>query len=61
MRYVSVTFLEHHAYCPQVIKFVDATSGTPEITAVDHGVLELKTAVANLSIQIDHITVKIDS
>ncbi|KAI0293055.1 hypothetical protein BC826DRAFT_396972 [Russula brevipes] len=44
----------------EVIKFVDA-SGTPEITAVDHGVLELKTAVANLSTQIDHITVKIDS
>jgi len=43
-----LTFLEHHAYCPQVIKFVDA-SGTPEITAVDHGVLEFKTAVANLS------------
>jgi charged multivesicular body protein 7 len=43
-----------------VIKFVDA-SGTPEITTVDRGVLELKTAVANLSTQIDHITVKIDS
>ena len=51
----------HHTYCYQVIKFVEASSGTKEVTAVDHGVLELKTAVANLSTQIDQITAKIDS
>jgi len=48
-------------YCPQVIKFVSANSGTLEVTAIDHGILELKTAIANLSTQIDHITAKIDS
>ena len=48
-------------YCSQVIKFVNASSGTREVTAVDHGILELKTAVANLSTQIDEVTAKIDS
>ncbi|KAH9066326.1 Snf7-domain-containing protein [Lactarius vividus] len=45
----------------EVIKFVGTGFGTPEITAVDHGALELKSAVANLTAQIDSITVKIDS
>ncbi|KAH9998081.1 Snf7-domain-containing protein [Russula compacta] len=45
----------------EVIKFIEVSSGTPEVTAVDRGVLELKTAVANLSMQIDQITAKIDS
>lgn len=54
-------FLEHHTYCSQVIKFVNASSGTPEVTAVDRGILELKIAVANLSTQVDQVTTKIDS
>ncbi|KAI0256988.1 Snf7-domain-containing protein [Lactifluus subvellereus] len=45
----------------EVIKFIEASSGALEVTPVDHGVLELKTAVANLSTQIDDITSKIDS
>ncbi|KAI9446127.1 Snf7-domain-containing protein [Lactarius indigo] len=45
----------------EVIKFVGTGFGTPEITAVDHGALELKSAVANLTAQIDSITAKIDS
>lgn len=45
----------------QVIKFVGTGFGTPEVTAVDHGALELKSAVANLTAQIDNITAKIDS
>jgi charged multivesicular body protein 7 len=49
------------ADCYQVIKFVEASSGIREITAVDRGVLELKTAVANLSTQIDQVTARIDS
>lgn len=53
--------LKHRAYCYQVIKFVDANSGTQEVTAVDRGVLELKTAIANLSTQIDQITTNLDS
>lgn len=50
-----------YSYCYQVIKFVAAYSGTPEVTEIDRGILELKTATANLSTQIDHITAKIDS
>jgi len=45
----------------EVIKFVRTGFGTPEVTAVDHGALELKCAVANLTSQIDSITAKIDS
>ncbi|KAH9161343.1 Snf7-domain-containing protein [Lactarius sanguifluus] len=45
----------------EVIKFVGTGFSTPEITAVDHGALELKSAVANLTAQIDSITAKIDS
>jgi charged multivesicular body protein 7 len=51
----------HNTHGSQVIKFVETRSGTREVTAVDHGVLELKTAIANLSMQIDQITTKIDS
>ncbi|KAH8995358.1 hypothetical protein EDB92DRAFT_198022 [Lactarius akahatsu] len=45
----------------EVIKFVGTGFSTPEITAVDHGALELKSAVANLTAQIDSITTTIDS
>ena len=45
----------------QLIKFVGTGFGTPEVTAVDHGALELKCAVSNLTAQIDSITAKIDS
>ena len=44
-----------------MIKFVGTGYGTLEVTAVDHGALELKCAVANLTAQIDSITAKIDS
>jgi hypothetical protein len=33
----------------------------PEVTAIERGKIELKTSIANLSTQIDHITAKIDS
>lgn len=49
------------AHCSQLIKFVGTGFGTPEVTAVDHGALELKSAVANLTAQIDNVTAKIDS
>ncbi|KAI0064539.1 hypothetical protein BV25DRAFT_1881811 [Artomyces pyxidatus] len=46
----------------EVIKFVESNLSEPsEITAVDHGVLELKTAVAGLQSQVDNITSKIES
>lgn len=45
---------------PQVIKFLEPTSTEPpEITAVDTGVLELKTAVDKLQAQVDSIQSKI--
>ncbi|EPQ58042.1 hypothetical protein GLOTRDRAFT_72055 [Gloeophyllum trabeum ATCC 11539] len=45
----------------EVIKFVDATSVEGrEISAVDHGVLELKSAVDNLQAQVDGLQRKID-
>lgn len=46
----------------QVIKFVDKDAG-PQlrgINAVDKGILELKTAVANSHVQIESIQQKID-
>lgn len=49
------------AQCSQLIKFVGTGFGTPEVTAVDHGAFELKSAVANLTAQIDNVTAKIDS
>ena len=53
---------EPHTYFSQVIKFiVPANSSTQEVTAIDRGILELKTAISDLSTQIDHITEKIDS
>ncbi|KAI0306317.1 hypothetical protein B0F90DRAFT_1862978 [Multifurca ochricompacta] len=42
----------------EVIKFVQDDPRTLAVTAVDHGVLELKTAVANISTQIDSITTR---
>ncbi|KAI9508318.1 Snf7-domain-containing protein [Russula earlei] len=45
----------------EVIKFIDAGSSASEVTAVDRGVVELKTAIANLSAQIDRIAANIDS
>ncbi|KAI0321646.1 Snf7-domain-containing protein [Amylostereum chailletii] len=46
----------------EVIKFIDTDAPeTPEITAVDRGILELKTAVANLQSQVDGIHQKIDA
>ena len=51
-----------YTYFYQVIKFVvPASSSAQEVTAIDRGILELKTAIADLSTQIDHITEKIDS
>ncbi|KZT26511.1 hypothetical protein NEOLEDRAFT_1177512 [Neolentinus lepideus HHB14362 ss-1] len=45
----------------EVIKFVDTISTEPsQVTAVDHGVLELKTAVENLQAQVDDLQKKID-
>ena len=45
----------------QVIKFIDASATEPlEITAVDRGILELKTVVANLDKQIERIQRKMD-
>jgi len=44
-----------------VIKFVGTGFGTPDITAIDQGILELKSAVANLTAQIDSITEKMES
>ncbi|KIK57660.1 hypothetical protein GYMLUDRAFT_172146 [Collybiopsis luxurians FD-317 M1] len=41
-----------------IVKFIE--DGEAEITAVDHGILELKTAVANLRLQIEGIQRKID-
>jgi len=43
----------------QVIKFVDEVQ-IAEITAVDRGILELKTAVENLHTQVDSIQRKLD-
>ena len=43
----------------QVIKFVDEVQ-IAEITAVDRGILELKTAVENLHTQVDSIQRKMD-
>lgn len=43
----------------QVIKFVDAGQSR-EVTAVDRGILELKSAVENLHAQIDNVQHKID-
>lgn len=61
-REVRITWLFGcRAHYSQVIKFVGTGFGPPEITAVDHGALELKCAVANLTAQIDSITAKIDS
>ncbi|KAI0275888.1 hypothetical protein BGY98DRAFT_1171678 [Russula aff. rugulosa BPL654] len=37
------------------------SSNTQEVTAIDRGILELKSAIADLSTQIDHITEKINS
>lgn len=46
--------------CSQVIKFLEPNSTEPpEITAVDTGVLELKTAVEKLEAQVDSIHTKI--
>ncbi|KAI9455003.1 Snf7-domain-containing protein [Lactarius psammicola] len=45
----------------EVIKFVGTGFGTSEVTAVDHGALELKSAVVSLTAQIDSISAKIDS
>ncbi|KAI0059016.1 hypothetical protein BV25DRAFT_1963538 [Artomyces pyxidatus] len=46
----------------EVIKFVEPNFSQPsEITAVDHGVLELKTAVGALQSQVDNVTSKIES
>lgn len=55
------TLVGLHTHYYQVIKFVAANSGTLEVTAIDRGILELKTATANLSTQIDDITAKINS
>ena len=45
----------------QVIKFVDeGTAHTAEVTAVDSGILALKTSVAKLQAQIDSIQRRID-
>ena len=52
------TFLAHEGLL-QAIKFTQGTSHA-EITAVDVGVLELKTAVENLEAAVDHIHTKID-
>jgi len=51
LRCTSVSLLKYHTYYSQVVKFVEATL----VTAVDHGILELKTAIANLSTQINEI------
>ncbi|KAI0275890.1 Snf7-domain-containing protein [Russula aff. rugulosa BPL654] len=46
----------------EVIKFVITTnSSTREVTAIDRPILELKSAIADISTQIDHITGKIES
>ncbi|KAI0273300.1 Snf7-domain-containing protein [Gloeopeniophorella convolvens] len=44
----------------EVVKFVEPGADASEVTAVDRGILELKTAVINISVQIDSITAKID-
>lgn len=46
----------------QIIKFIDRQSSTEErmITAVDRGILELKSAIRNLHIQVDSIQTKMD-
>jgi len=49
-------------YFSQVIKFIiPASSSTQEVTVVDRGIIELKTAITDLSTQIDHISEKINS
>ncbi|KAF8261142.1 hypothetical protein EI94DRAFT_1789616 [Lactarius quietus] len=57
----SAWLFKHRAHCLQVIKFVGTGFGTPEVTAIDHGALELKSAVSKLTAQIDNLTAKIDS
>jgi charged multivesicular body protein 7 len=46
--------------CVQVIKFVDASTERREITAVDRGILELKSAVENMRAQVDSLQQKIE-
>jgi charged multivesicular body protein 7 len=46
----------------QVVKFVDSSVALEDrvITAVDHGILELKSAIFNIQHQIDAIQIKVD-
>lgn len=46
----------------QVIKFVDKATQLEEqtVTAIDHGILELKTAISKLHTQVDALHSKID-
>ncbi|KAI0046151.1 hypothetical protein FA95DRAFT_1583128 [Auriscalpium vulgare] len=45
----------------EVIKFIESSLEPPAVTAVDQGLLELKTAVSSMSAQVDSITAKIDA
>lgn len=45
----------------QVIKFVADANDLSEITAVDHGILELKTALGNLHAQVESLQGKIET
>lgn len=45
----------------QVIKFVADATDVPEVTAVDHGILELKTALGNLNAQVESLQRKIEA
>ncbi|VDC06655.1 unnamed protein product [Peniophora sp. CBMAI 1063] len=45
----------------EVLKFVDEATGAPEVTGVDHGILELKTALGNLQAQVEGLQRKIEA
>ncbi|KZV73405.1 hypothetical protein PENSPDRAFT_574635 [Peniophora sp. CONT] len=45
----------------EVIKFVADATDVPEVTAVDHGILELKTALGNLNAQVESLQRKIET
>jgi len=43
----------------QVLKFVDANSPQREITSIDRGVLEMKSAIEKLDAQVEDLASKI--
>lgn len=45
----------------QALKFVDADSAQWEITSIDQGVLEMKSAIEKLDVQVEDLASKIAS